>query len=50
MTEEEMRQLASDLRRFAELHTKKTAYSLQFENTAVFIDVVADRIRRANNE
>jgi hypothetical protein len=46
MTEEEMRKLASDLRKFASLYAAKSTSPLQFETTAFFIDVVADKVRR----
>jgi hypothetical protein len=46
MTEEEMRKLASDLRKFGNLYAGDSTYSLQFETTAFFIDVTADKVRR----
>jgi hypothetical protein len=46
MTEEEMRKLAEDLRRFAELYVGNSTYSLQFETTAFFIGVKADEMKR----
>jgi hypothetical protein len=47
MTEEEMRKLASDLRKFGNLYAADSTYALQFETTAFFIDVTADKVRRA---